>query len=88
MSNDVVPALDGVPPPMLAMAVGKQGTGINRENLLSHAEHFGLSREGAAAALDEVAGWEEALKEHYRSVLSPSLADLASRSVDAGRLRV
>lgn len=85
---DVVPALDGVPPPMLAMAVGKQGTGINRENLLSHAEHFGLSREGAAAALDEVAGWEEALKEHYRSVLSLSLADLASRSVDAGRLRV
>lgn len=84
---DVVPALDGVPPPMLAMAVGRQGRVINRENLLSHAEHFGLSREGAAAILDEVAGWEDGLKEHYRRVLSPSLADLAIRSVDAGRLR-
>lgn len=84
---DVVPALDGVPPQMLAMAVGQQGKVINRENLLSHVEHFGLSREEAAAVLDEVAGWEDELKEHYRSVLSPSLADLAIRSVDAGRLR-
>jgi serine/threonine-protein kinase HipA len=84
---DVVPALDGVPPPMLAMAVGRQGRVINRENLLSHVGHFGLSREGAAAVLDEVAGWENELKEHYRRVLSPFLADLAIRSVDAGRLR-
>lgn len=84
---DVVPALDGVPPQMLAMAVGQQGKMINRENLLSHAEHFGLSREGAAAVLDEVAGWEDELKDHYRSILSPALADLAIRSVAAGRLR-
>jgi len=85
---DVVPALDGVPPPMLAMAVGQQGRGISRENLLSHAEHFGLSREGAAVVLDEVAGWENDLKGHYLRALSPALADLVIRSVDAGRLRV
>ncbi|MDP2225976.1 MAG: type II toxin-antitoxin system HipA family toxin [Moraxellaceae bacterium] len=85
---DVVPALDGAPPPMLAMAVGQQGRVISRENLLSHAAHFGLSQEGAAVALDEVAGWESELKAHYRSVLLPPLAERVIRSVDAGRLRV
>lgn len=84
---DVVPALDGRPPQVLAMAVGKQGRVISRENMLSHAEHFALSQEEAAAVLDEVAGWEDALKEHYHRMLPPALADLAMRSVDAGRLR-
>jgi len=84
---DVVPALDGRPPQMLAMAVGKQGRVISRENLLSHAKHFALSPEEAAAVLDEVAGWEDALREHYQRMLPPALADLAMRSVDAGRLR-
>jgi serine/threonine-protein kinase HipA len=84
---DVVPALDGAPPPTLAMDVGQQGKVIRRDNLLSHAAHFGLSREGAAAVLDEVAGWEDELREHYLRLLSSSLADLAIRSVDAGRLR-
>ena len=84
---DVVPALDGAPPPTLAMAVGQQGRGISHENILSHAGHFGLSREDAAAVLDEVAGWADELREHYLRLLSPSLADLAIRSVDAGRLR-
>lgn len=84
---DVVPALDGEPPPMLAMAVGQQGRGISRENMLSHAEHFGLSREDAEALLDEVAGWEDELKDYYRSVLPSSLANLAILSMDAGRLR-
>ncbi len=84
---DVVPALDGAPPQRLAMAVGQQGRGISRENLLSHAAHFGFGREEAAAVLDEVAGWEEKLKRHYRRLLSPALADLVIRSVDAGKLR-
>lgn len=84
---DVVPALDGAPPQRLAMAVGQQGRGISRENLLSHAAHFGFGREQAAAVLDEVAGWEDALKCHYRSLLAPALAELVIRSVDAGRLR-
>lgn len=84
---DVVPALDGAPPQSLAMAVGKQGRVISRENMLSHAEHFALSQEEAAAVLDEVAGWEDALKEHYHRMLPPALADLAMRSVDAGQLR-
>lgn len=84
---DVVPALDGAPPQRLSMAVGQQGRGISRENLLSHAAHFGFGREEAAAVLDEVAGWEEELKRHYRSLLAPALAELAIRSVGAGRLR-
>lgn len=84
---DVVPALDGEPPEMLAMAVGQQGRRISRENLLSHAAHFDLSGEEAAGILDEVADWEDELREHYLSNLSPSLADLAIRSVDGSRLR-
>lgn len=84
---DVVPALHGSPPQMLAMAVGQQGRGISRANLLSHAEHFGLSREGAAAILDEVAGWENELKTHYRSMLTLDQAELVIRSMGAARLR-
>lgn len=84
---DVVPALDGVPPPMLAMAVGQQGRRISRENMLSHTEHFGLSQEAAAAILDEVASWECDLKDHYRHTLSNAQADLVIRSIDTARLR-
>lgn len=84
---DVVPALDGAPPPRLSMAVGQQGRGISRENLLSHAAHFDFGQE-AAAVLDEVAGWEDALKHHYRRLLAPALAELGIRSVGADRLRV
>lgn len=84
---DVVPALDGVPPQALAMAVGQEGRGISRENMLSHAEHFGYAREDAAQVLDEVAGWEDELKTHYRDLLSPAQAELVIRSMDAAKLR-
>ncbi|MCC2639430.1 MAG: hypothetical protein K0Q68_3149 [Moraxellaceae bacterium] len=84
---DVVPSLDGAPPPALAMAVGKEGRGISRENLLSHAMHFGHSQESAAAVLDEVAGWEAELQRHYRDMLTASQAALAERSIDVDRLR-
>lgn len=84
---DVVPALDGTPPSQLAMATGKQGRGISRENLLSHTAHFGLSTEGACKVLNEVASWENELKAYYCQQLTPTLAVLASLSVNADRLR-
>jgi serine/threonine-protein kinase HipA len=34
---------------------------------LSHHQHFALSRNAAAEILDEVAAWEEELKDHYRN---------------------
>lgn len=84
---DVVPALDGVPPQALAMDVGRLGKIITRENLLSHAEHFGHTQDSAAQVLDEVASWENELKSFYRSTLSSDQAELAICSMNAVRLR-
>lgn len=84
---DVVPALDGMPPPSLAMEVGRLGRAITRDNLLSHAGHFGHTREGAAAVLDEVAGWAEELCAHYRDLLTAEQAARVIRAMDATRLQ-
>jgi len=66
---DVLPMLDEGPAQTLAMAVGREGSGISRSNLLSHHAHFALSRDRAEQVLEEVAGWEEELKEHYGQFL-------------------
>lgn len=84
---DVVPSLDGQPPESLAMAPGKSGTLIRRDNLLSHASHFGHDEASAATVLDQVASWSEELAGHYAAHLVPEQAELAMRSVNAARLR-
>lgn len=64
------PMYDVVPSPIespatMAMALGREGTLISRQNMLSHHEHFGLDMTAAEAILDRVLGWEAELREHY-----------------------
>lgn len=84
---DVVPTLDGESPASLAMAVGHEGSLIERDNLLSHADHFDLDRNDALAILNEVAAWEVPLREHYRQHLDEQERYLAEAAIGAERLR-
>ena len=84
---DVLPMLGEGPAQTLSMALGREGTRINRSNLLSQCRHFGLTTEAAAGILDEVASWEADLKAHYGAFLAGEDLSLAISAVSAARLR-
>lgn len=83
---DVLPILDEGPAQTLAMAVGVRGHAVNRSNLLSQHSHFALDQDQAAAILDEVAGWELQLKDHYASQLHGRELDVAIAATSGARL--
>ncbi|WP_297841806.1 type II toxin-antitoxin system HipA family toxin [Pseudomonas sp.] len=83
---DVVPGLDGSPPPGLSMAVGRQGRVINRTNLLSHCGHFALNADQAAVILSEVIGWEAELRAHYERTLKPTELTIALSAIGSARM--
>ncbi|MEB0039496.1 HipA domain-containing protein [Pseudomonas sp. MH10] len=83
---DVLPVLGEGPAQTLAMAVGREGTKINRKNLLSHHAHFALSLDHAEHVLDEVAGWEQELKEYYGQWLQGAELEMAREATRAERL--
>ncbi|MFF7061409.1 HipA domain-containing protein [Pseudomonas sp. NPDC008258] len=74
---DVLPMLDEGPAKALAMSVGREGSQVSRSNLLSHHAHFALARDQAEQLLEEVAGWEQELKDHYAQFLSGADLDMA-----------
>ncbi|KPA96758.1 MULTISPECIES: HipA domain-containing protein [Pseudomonas] len=84
---DVLPILDEGPAQALAMAVGREGTRISRNNLLSHHEHFALSREQAEQMLDEVISWEQELKDYYGQWLNGAELQMAQEATSAARMR-
>lgn len=84
---DVLPLLDEGPARTLAMAVGREGSQISRANLLSHHAHFSLSREHAEHVLNEVASWEEELKDYYAQWLRKDELHMARDAVSAARMR-
>lgn len=83
---DVVPTIEGAPPPRLAMAVGAYGHELSHRNLLSQAEHYGLSREQADAVIDEVADWAPDLEAHYREHLCQPELELALDAMGTRKL--
>lgn len=84
---DVLPMLDEGPAQTLAMAVGKDGNRISRSNLLSHHSHFALSRDEAESLIDEVAGWEQELKDHYGQWLKGPELNMVHNAVGSVRMR-
>lgn len=66
---DVVPQVT-YKPQTLAMTIGTYGNKISRDNLLSSSAHFKIDPRDAENMLDEVLGWKDELKEHYREYLS------------------
>lgn len=84
---DVLPMLDEGPAQTLAMAVGKDGSQISRANLLSHHAHFALSKDQAVQLIDEVASWEEALKDYYGQCLKGQELHLARDAASSVRMR-
>lgn len=84
---DVLPLLDEGPAHTLAMAVGRDGTKISRSNLLSHHQHFALRLDEAEHLLDEVASWEEELKDYYGRRLQGEDLRVAREAVGSARLR-
>ncbi|AJQ47150.1 MULTISPECIES: type II toxin-antitoxin system HipA family toxin [Pseudomonas] len=83
---DVLPMLEEGPAQTLAMAVGREGRQISRANLLSHHAHFALTREQAEQLLEEVAGWEQALKAHYQRLLAGEDLRTACEAASAVRM--
>lgn len=83
---DVLPMIDEGPAQTLAMAVGRDGSQISRSNLLSHHAHFALSRDQAEQLLDEVAGWEEELKDYYGQWLKGEELRMARDAVSSARM--
>jgi serine/threonine-protein kinase HipA len=84
---DVLPLLDEGPAQTLAMAVGKDGSQINRANLLSHHTHFALSRDHAQSVLDEVVSWEQELTDHYAQWLKGPELHMAREAIGSARMR-
>lgn len=84
---DVMPLLDEGPAQTLAMAVGRDGPRISRSNLLSHHKHFALGLDEAEHLLDEVASWEQELKDYYGQWLKGEDLRVAREAVSATRLR-
>ncbi|MDH0732927.1 type II toxin-antitoxin system HipA family toxin [Pseudomonas sichuanensis] len=84
---DVLPTTEMAAPSSLAMGVGSFGKELSRRNLLSQVGHYGLSPAQAAAIIDEVVGWEAALKAHYRQHLQPAELELALLAMGADKLR-
>lgn len=83
---DVLPVLDEGPAQALSMAVGVEGNVIHRANLLSQHLHFALSKSEAEAILDEVANWEQELKDHYAQHLAGAELDAAAAATSGARL--
>lgn len=83
---DVLPMLDEGPAKALAMAVGREGSQVSRGNLLSHHTHFALERDEAEYLLEQVASWEQELKDHYAKVLSGSDLDMACDAASSVRM--
>lgn len=67
---DVVPQVDHIPT-LLSMEIGDEGKRISRSNLLSSASSFKIEQEKAEKIVDEILGWKEELKNHYKEILSP-----------------
>lgn len=84
---DVLPIIDEGPAQTLSMAVGREGTRISRVNLLSHHAHFALNREHAEHLLEEVIGWEEALKDYYATRLRGEELVMSQAAVSTERMR-
>ncbi|MBK5002277.1 type II toxin-antitoxin system HipA family toxin [Pseudomonas sp. S31] len=74
---DVVPTTEGAAPSSLAMAVGSFGKELTRRNLLSQADHYGLTPAEAGSVIDEIAGWKSDLEAHYRQHLPQEEAEVA-----------
>lgn len=68
------------------MAVGREGSQISRANLLSHHAHFALTRDQAEHWLEEVASWEQELKDHYAQVLAGNDLDMACDATSSERM--
>lgn len=83
---DVVPGLEGSPPPTLSMAVGRHGRTISRINLLSHSAHFALTTDQAEEVLCEVIGWDAELRRHYESTLKPTELMFALAAIGSSRM--
>lgn len=83
---DVLPMLDEGPAKTLAMAVGREGSRISRSNLLSHHTHFALRRDHAEHLLEEVASWEEELKDYYGQFLKGEELHMAREAVSSVRM--
>lgn len=79
---DVLPILDEGPAQTLAMAVGSEGTRINRANLLSHHRHFALSLQDAERSLNEVLAWRDPLRAHYQQCLRGDELRLACEAIN------
>lgn len=83
---DVLPILEEGPAKTLAMAVGSDGPQISRSNLLSHHRHFALEREQAEHLLEEVASWEEELKDYYSRWLKREDLKMAHEATSSDRM--
>lgn len=83
---DVLPMLDEGPAKALAMAIGREGSQVSRSNLLSHHTHFALTRDQAEHLLEEVASWEQELKDHYAQILSGEDLDMACDATSSVRM--
>lgn len=84
---DVVPNTQGEAPPRLAMGIGSYGHELSRRNLLSQAEHYGLTEAQANAVIDEVAGWAPKLAAHYHRYLQDPELGLALAAMGADKLQ-
>ena len=65
---------------------GRDGSAINRTNMLSHHAHFALSRTQAEQVLNEVASWEDELKAHYGKWLRGTDLHMACDAVSSARM--
>lgn len=83
---DVLPILEEGPAKALAMAVGSEGAQVSRFNLLSHHQHFALERAHAEHLLEEVASWEEELKDYYGQWLKGVDLQMAHEATCSARM--
>jgi serine/threonine-protein kinase HipA len=68
------------------MRIGVQDSLINRENFLSQCSQFLLTETQAAEILDEVASWEDELRELYSQNLSSHDFNLINMALDGNKL--
>lgn len=83
---DVLPLLDEGSARYLSMAVGLDGAKVSRANLLSQCRHFALSEDEAKMMLEQVAGWEDELKDYYGDFLKGEELQLAREATSAARI--
>ncbi|WP_268799489.1 type II toxin-antitoxin system HipA family toxin [Pseudomonas huanghezhanensis] len=83
---DVLPVLGEGPAQTLIMSVGQEGRRISRSNMISHHSHFALSQNAAEEILEEVAGWEMELKDHYGERLNGAELEMACDATSSIRM--